>query len=363
MLLVFLVLLGQVYAQQELCYEGPGNIYSGSVNVTAGGAPCESWAEQSLISLDKPVDHNYCRVYLQMSSRPYCVYRGQKQSCDISTCDKSTLRFQGSGFALSRDSNEVERNFPIVVQRIDFYFKVDELRRSEAVLVRVQSLKDPRQHMSVILQNGFLKLIISLDSYNAEKFVFGGPVRTSEVHYISVNRSRANIFVTLNDTVSNYTLANRETTFLVSPYSVTVGENFWGCMTGLSVGTWLQLDTKSPPSLRTDKPLMLFTGEDIDDFTLRLAKLGTPYKEMCMFAPTTSITRTTPVLYSVEEASIENSVEASIERKSLKGALDQRSIIIISVAIGVIVSLSVMTLICVRKNQDYTPQGYNLEVM
>ena len=41
--------------------------------------------------------------------------------------------------------------------------------RPPAVLVQVKSRNDSKQHMSVILQNGFLKLVVSLDSYNTER--------------------------------------------------------------------------------------------------------------------------------------------------------------------------------------------------
>lgn len=40
---------------------------------------------------------------------------------------------------------------------------------SEATLVKVASKNDNRQYLSVVLQNGFLKLIVSLDSYNTER--------------------------------------------------------------------------------------------------------------------------------------------------------------------------------------------------
>ena len=59
----------------------------------------------------------------------------------------------------------------------------------------------------------------------------------------------------------------------------------------------------------------------------------------------------------------ENQPEAAVEIVPKKGTLDQRSIIIISVALGVIFTLTLVTLICVKRNQEFTPQGYNLEVM
>ena len=51
----------------------------------------------------------------------------------------------------------------------DFIHQVYETRRERALLVRVQSVPDPSQHLSVVLQNGFIKIRISLDSYNTEE--------------------------------------------------------------------------------------------------------------------------------------------------------------------------------------------------
>ena len=51
----------------------------------------------------------------------------------------------------------------------DVFVRRKEEARPLPVLVQVQSSYDrSRQHMSVILQNGFLKLVVSLNSYNSE---------------------------------------------------------------------------------------------------------------------------------------------------------------------------------------------------
>jgi len=371
MLIHFLVLIGLTVAQQELCYKGPGDVYTGFINVTTKGDPCESWSQQSVIALEEKLDHNFCRVLNNMTNTPYCVYNGQKQTCDVPMCDSSTFRFEGSSILFYRNFTEYP-NFPIIAQQINFYFKVREAhdvfvrRKEEArplpVLVQVQSSYDrSRQHMSVILQNGFLKLVVSLNSYNSETFVFGGPVSYSDVHYVSVNRSRSLVFVQLNDTVSNFTLTSKETEFLVSPYQIVIGDNYYGCMTGLSIGTWVQVGETI--SLLSDRPFPLYDGSEIKEFTIRNTATGTaPRQEQCMFAPTTFV-RNSYVQERSPDPITESSPEAAVEVVPKKGALDRRSIIIISVALGVIFALTLVTVICVKRNQQFSPQNYNLEVM
>lgn len=363
MLIHLLALIGLTVAQQELCYKGPGDVYTGFINRTTKGDSCEPWSQQSLITLEEEVNHSYCRVFQNMSSTPYCVYSGQRQPCDVAKCDVSTLRFQGFNFLFFRNTTNYP-NYPIVAQQINFYFKHDVVSddpRPPAVLVQVKSRNDSKQHMSVILQNGFLKLVVSLDSYNTERFVFGGPVSYGDVHYVSVNRSRSQVFVQLNETISNFTLTSKDTEFLVSPYQVMVGDNYFGCMTGLSIGTWIQ--NAQTVELLSDRPFPLYDGSEIKQFTIRNAKTGTPLSEQCMFAPTTVVRNS----YMMKERSsptlTENQPEAAVEIVPKKGTLDQRSIIIISVALGVIFTLTLVTLICVKRNQEFTPQGYNLEVM
>jgi len=372
MLIYLLVLIGLSVAQQELCYKGPGDVYTGFINVTTKGDSCESWSQQSVIALEEELDHNFCRVLNNMTNTPYCVFNGQKQTCDVPVCDISTLRFKGSSILFFRNITDYP-NYPIVAQQINFYFKVNEAHdnfvqkkeektRPLPVLVRVKSSNaNSRQHVSVILQNRFLKLVVSLDSYNTEKFVFGGPVSYGDVHYVSVNRSRSLIFVQLNDTVSNFTLTSKDTEFLVSPYQVLIGDNYYGCMTGLSIGTWIQIG--QTVELLSDRPFPLYDGSEIKEFTIRNAATGTaPQLEQCMFAPTTFVKNS-----YVQERSpnpvTETSSEAAVEVIPRKGTLDRRSIIIISVALGVIFILTLVTLICVKRNQQFTPQGYNLEVM
>lgn len=372
MLIYFLVLIGLSVAQQELCYKGPGDVYTGFINVTTKGDSCESWSQQSVIALEKELNHNYCRVLNNMTNTPYCIYNGQKQSCDVPICDESTLRFEGSFILFFRNATQYP-NYPIVAQQINFYFKVSETHdqfeqkekektRPLPVLVQVKSSNgSSRQHISVILQNGFLKLVISLDSYNSETFVFGGPVSYGDVHYVSVNRSRSLVFVQLNDTTSNFTLTSQDTEFLVSPYQVLIGDNYYGCMTGLSIGTWVQIGKSV--KLLIDRPFPLYDGSEIKEFTIRNAATGSaPQRDLCMFAPTTFV-RNSYTQPTSPDAVTETSSEAAVEVVPKRGSLDQRSIIIISVALGVIFTLTLVTLICVKRNQHFTPQGYNLEVM
>lgn len=365
-------------AQQELCYEGPGDQYSGFINVTDNGEPCDVWSDQQLISdLTGPqYKHNYCRVYQEMSSRPYCVYNGQKRNCDVPICDPSTLLFDGSSLIIVR--NTTLRNQPIIAQQINFYFRVDRIDKSEATLVQVATAQEnaTNQFLSVVLQNGFLKLLVSLDSYNTERVVFGGPLKTGAVHYVSVNRTGVKLSMRLNDTYSNFTLDNQDTTFLMSPYQIKIGDRYNGCMSGLSVGTWVQRE--SDVKLFTDKPFNLFTNRDISEYTLRRTRKGTPISRMCMFAPATIVTdfysrgaAAAASGYTIPDDVTENNVElqevASGDGKGAGkesgGMLDRNSIIIISISLGVIIVLTAVTMYCVRRNQHYTPQGYNLEVM
>lgn len=372
MLIHFLVLIGLTVAQQELCYKGPGDLYTGSINLTTKGDPCELWSQQSVIALEEKLEHNFCRVLNNMTNTPYCIYNGQKQTCNVPTCDSSALRFQGSSILFYRNISS-NPNYPIVAQQINFYFKVskdhDELLRSKGeetrrvpILVQVRSkFERSRQHLSVILQNKFLKLVVSMDSYNTETFVFGGPISYGDIHYISVNRSRSLVFVQLNETISNFTLTSKDTEFLVSPYQVLIGDNYYGCMTGLSIGSWVEIGENI--NLISDRPFPLYDGSEIEEFTIKNADTGTaPRQEQCMFAPTTFVSDSYVKERSPEPVT-ESTPEAAVEIIPKKGSLDQRSIIIISVALGVIFTLTLVTLICVKKNQQLQAQGYNLEVM
>lgn len=372
MLIHLLVLVGLSTAQQELCYKGPGDVYTGNINVTARGDPCDPWSQQSVIALEEELDHNYCRVLNNMTTSPYCVYNGQKQRCDVPTCDSSCLKFAGSSILFYRNTTKYP-NFPIVAQQINFYFRVskdhdvfirekEENTRPVPILVQVKSSKSfSRQHLTIVLQNGFLKLLVSLDSYITDKFVFGGPVSYNEVHYVSVNRTRSTVFVQLNKTLSNFTLTSKDTEFLVSPYQIIIGENYYGCMTGLSVGTWIKVDNDL--QLLADRPFPLYDGTEIREFTIRNGATGTaPRMEQCMFAPTTFV-RDYYIAEQTPGTIIGDTVEAAVEVVPKRGSLDRRSIIIISVALGVILSLTLVTVICVKRNQHLSPQGYNLEVM
>ena len=50
--------------------------------------------------------------------------------------------------------------------------QIFDVRKSAAVLVRVESKYDATQHISLILRNGFLKLVVSLHSYFVERVSF-----------------------------------------------------------------------------------------------------------------------------------------------------------------------------------------------
>jgi hypothetical protein len=51
----------------------------------------------------------------------------------------------------------------------------------------------------------------------------------------------------------------QETEFLVSPYQILIGDNYYGCMTGLSIGTWVQVGETI--SLLSDRPFPLYDGQ------------------------------------------------------------------------------------------------------
>ena len=51
-----------------------------------------------------------------------------------------------------------------------FIREKEENIRPVPILVQVKSSNSfSRQHLTIVLQNGFLKLLVSLDSYNTEK--------------------------------------------------------------------------------------------------------------------------------------------------------------------------------------------------
>ena len=58
------------------------------------------------------------------------------------------------------------------VNRLYQIFQIFDVRKSAAVLVRVESKYDATQHISLILRNGFLKLVVSLHSYFVERVSF-----------------------------------------------------------------------------------------------------------------------------------------------------------------------------------------------
>ena len=62
-------------------------------------------------------------MLLQMSSGPFCVYKGQKQSCNVPSCDKSAVLFTGAGITVSRRDGAAKPALA-VLQQITFYFKV-----------------------------------------------------------------------------------------------------------------------------------------------------------------------------------------------------------------------------------------------
>lgn len=363
MLIFVLVLIRTTFAQQLLCYAGPGDVYTGNVSLTDRGDVCEKWSSQKLIKLNEPIDHNFCRVLLQMSSRPYCVYNGQKRSCNVPTCDRSTLRFKGASFLLTR--TDPVTYYPILAQQIKLYFQISELKVSPAVLVKVESQQDPSQHMSLVIKNGYLSVVVSLHFYFVEKFVFGGPVSVGEVHYVAVNRYRNNLTVQLNQTTLHINLNSKESTFLVYPYQITVGDNYFGCMTGLSVGTWVRKEG-GKLDLFADKPLQLYTaslpGKALDDFTIQLPNTASIRSDMCMFAPTTRVTNhydDKPKSDTIRG----NSLQASDVLSPVNnGVLDRRSVIIISTAVSLVMSLALLTLVCVKKNQHTAISRHSLDV-
>lgn len=358
MLIYLLVLLQGLNSLQQLCYDGKGNSYSGNVNVTAGGEPCDAWSQQELVIPAKNLPHNFCRMLLQMSSGPFCVYKGQKQSCDVPSCDKSAVLFTGAGITVSRKDGATKPALA-VLQQITFYFKVDSISNKEAVLVEVRSAMDESQYFSIRLQNGFVKLKLMLDSYKEEVFYFGGPVNVGDVHYVSVNRQRQALVMKFNETVANATI-EQDTNILVAPYTILVGQGYKGCMAGLSVGTWVKQNPLTF-DLSVDRPLNLYGGVDLGEYTIRRSQLSEPALTQCMFAPNTYID---DVNYVEPVIEINESEIGSGEKRSLPGGIDLTSIVIISSALGFIFILTGMTVYCMRRNRhSYTPQGYNLEVM
>jgi len=402
MLIYLLVLLQGLHSLQQLCYDGKGNSYSGYVNVTAGGEPCDNWSQQELVLPARNLPHNYCRMLLQMSSGPFCVYKGQKQSCDVPPCDKSAVLFTGAGITVSRKDGATKPALA-VLQQITFYFKVDSISNKEAVLVEVRSAMDESQYFSIRLQNGYVKLKLMLDSYREEVFYFGGPVNLGDVHYVSVNRQRQDLVMKFNTTVTNATIEQtsngptnitdyirkqteeaylaemqkynitvsdrlsntilknkNDTNILVAPYTILVGQGYKGCMAGLSVGTWVKQNALSF-DLSVDRPLNLYGGVDLGEYTIKRSQLSEPALTQCMYAPNTYIE---DVEYVEPIIEINESEVGSGEKRSLPGGIDLTSIVIISSALGFIFILTGMTVYCMRRNRhSYTPQGYNLEVM
>lgn len=401
MLIYLLVLLQGLNSLQQLCYDGKGNSYSGNVNVTAGGEPCDAWSLQKLVIPAKNLPHNYCRMLLQMSSGPFCVYKGQKQSCNVPSCDKSAVLFTGAGITVSRRDGAAKPALA-VLQQITFYFKVDSISNKEAVLVEVRSAMDESQYFSIRLQNGFVKLRLMLDSYKEEVFYFGGPVSLGDVHYVSVNRQRQALVMKFNETVTNATIEQlsqgptnitefirketeaayladmqkynitlpgswsenpenkNDTNILVAPYTILVGQGYKGCMAGLSVGTWVKQNPLTF-DLSVDRPLNLYGGVDLGEYTIRRSQLSEPTLTQCMFAPNTYIE---DFNYAEPVMEINESEVGSGEKRSLPGGIDLTSIVIISSALGFIFILTGVTVYCMRRNRhSYTPQGYNLEVM
>ena len=75
----------------------------------------------------------------------------------------------------------------------------------------------------------------------------------------------------------------QDTEFLVSPYQVMVGDNYFGCMTGLSIGTWIQ--NAQTVELLSDRPFPLYDGKMLFCYNPRKLLTKSVRKLYCRFCP------------------------------------------------------------------------------
>ena len=59
-ILLLLFKISRYFIVFNIC-DFAGDVYTGSINVTARGDPCDSWSQQSVITLEEELDHNFCR--------------------------------------------------------------------------------------------------------------------------------------------------------------------------------------------------------------------------------------------------------------------------------------------------------------